>query len=134
MADRDTPRIIEVSEEDISGLKKSWRIFRLLAELDSHGMAQRELGYDTLGRVVHRWPGGESLASHGILDLAVFADSSQPGMSATEFERLWRKAIEEEEFFAENDSFGDRFGTSIPWWGCAGALAVLAAAAYFFIR
>lgn len=97
------------------------------------GMAGRELGYDDLGRLVHRWPGGESLQSHGILDLAVFDASTKRDLSPAEFETLWREAIDEEEFFAEDDPYGDRFATSIPWWGCLAARAALAAVAYIFV-
>jgi hypothetical protein len=43
------------------------------------------------------------------------------------------EAAAEEVFFAEHDPFGDRFGTTIPWWGCLGALAVLAAVVYAVI-
>jgi hypothetical protein len=76
---------------------------------------------------------GLSFASHGILDLAVFDASTRPDLSAAQFETLWLKAVEEEEFFAENDPYGDRFGTSIPWWGCLVALAAVAAGAYVLI-
>lgn len=132
MAIREPLRIIELTETDITGLQKAWRISRLVAELDHKGMAERELGYDDLGRLVHRWPGGESFASHGLLDLAVFEASGRSDMSAAEFETLWNEAIDEERFFAENDPFGDRFGASIPWWGCLGILGVAAGAAYYF--
>jgi hypothetical protein len=57
MVGRDTLRAIELTESEITGLQKTWRISRLVAELDGRGMAERELGYDDLGRVVHRWPG-----------------------------------------------------------------------------
>jgi hypothetical protein len=127
MVGHDPLRVIELTESDITGLQKAWRISRLVAELDGRGIAERELGYDELGRVVHRWPGGQSFASHGILDLAVFDASTRPDLGAAEFEMLWRKAVEEEEFFAENDPYGDRFGTSIPCWGCLGALAAVVA-------
>lgn len=133
MAIPETLRIIELTELDITGLQKAWRISRLVAELDQKGMVERELGYDDLGRLVHRWPGGESFASHGLLDLAVFDASTQSDMSAAEFETLWNQAIDEERFFAENDPFGDRFGTGIPGWGCLGFLGVAASAAYFFL-
>lgn len=96
-------------------------------------MAERELGYDDLGRIVHRWPGGESFASHGILDLAVFDASAKPDLSSAEFETLWRKAIEEEEFFGDKDPDGERFATRASWWGCLAALAAVAAVAYVFV-
>jgi hypothetical protein len=133
MEGRDTFRVIELTESDVTGLQKGWRISRLVAELDERGMAERELGYDDLGRVVHRWPGGQSLASHGILDLAVFDASIEPDLSSAAFETLWRKAVEEEEFFAENDPFGDRFEASIPWVLCLSALAAVAAGVYLSI-
>ncbi|GAA3890005.1 hypothetical protein GCM10022276_06290 [Sphingomonas limnosediminicola] len=126
-------RIIELAEADITGLQKTWRVSRLVAELDEKGMASRELGYDHLERLVHRWPGGESFASHGLLDLATFEPRTKPDMRVEDFEALWQEAVEEEEFFAVNDPYGDRFATSMPWWGCAGALAALAAGIYLFI-
>ncbi len=54
MEDADRLRIIELGESDITGLKKKWRISRLVAELDQKGFAERELGYDDLGRLIHR--------------------------------------------------------------------------------
>lgn len=126
-------RVIELTESDITGLQKAWRISRLVAELDEKGVAERELGYDDLGRLSHRWPGGESFASHGIVDLAVFDASTKPDLSTAEFETLWREAIEEEEFFADNDPYGERFATRASWWGCLAALAAVAAVAYIFI-
>lgn len=134
MNDRAPLQIIELAEADISGLRQAWKLTRLVAELKSDGSAERELGYDDLGRVVHRWPGGESLASSGILDGCEYASPVSPSLSAADFQSLWEKAAEEEEFFAEHDPFGDRFGSTIPWWGCLGALAALAALVFAVIR
>lgn len=48
------------------------------------------------------------------------------------------RAIEEEggdeEFWAEHDPYGDRFGTPIPKWGCAAALGVLMLGCYALYR
>lgn len=123
-------RIIELSAAEIPGLNKRWRISRLVAELDELGVPQRELGYDDLGRLSHRWPEGESLASRGILDVATFV-SGPSSISPTDFGALWQQAIKEEGFFAENDPFGDRFASKMPWWGCLAPLVILAIAAYF---
>jgi hypothetical protein len=125
--------IIELAEGDISGLRRVWKITRLVAELKSDGSAKRELGYDDLGRVVHRWPNSENLAFRGILDGCWFELPVSPDMSPADFQSLWEEAAAEEVFFAEHDPFGDRFGTTIPWWGCLGALAVLAAVVYAVI-
>ena len=126
-------RIIELSEAEITGLKKTWRISRLVAELDSRGVANRELGYDDLGRVSHRWPDGESLASRGVLDLATFV-TGKSSISQAEFNTLWQRAIEEEEFFPENDPFGDRFALEMPRWGCFALMAIFALAIYVLLR
>jgi hypothetical protein len=41
----------------------------------------------------------------------------------------------DEEFWAENDPFGDRFSKRVPWWGCLVAAAALGLAGYWlFIR
>ncbi len=127
-------QIIELAEADISGLRRAWKITRLVAELKSDGSAERELGYDDLGRVVHRWPGGESLASRGILDGCKFESPASQVLAAVDFQSLWEEAAEEEEFFVEHDPFGDRFGATIPWWGCLGAIAGLVAVIYAVIR
>ncbi len=132
--DRAPPQIIELAEADISGLRQAWKITRLIAELKADGSSERELGYDDFGRVVHRWPGGQSLAPRGILDGCEFKRPLSPDLSEADFQSLWEKAVEEEEFFAEHDPFGDRFGTAMPWWGCLGALAMLAAVTYVLMR
>lgn len=131
MNEHDQPlRIIELGGSDIAELRKAWRIQRLVVELTDNGAVARELGYDELGRIVHRWPGGETIASRGIFDLTMFDASVQAETDPEQYERLWQSAIEEEAFFAINDPHGDRFGTEIPWWGCVGALIVVAAGAY----
>jgi hypothetical protein len=40
----------------------------------------------------------------------------------------------ESEFWQEHDPFGDRFGTSVPMWGCLAFLLVLGTALYFTLR
>ena len=95
--------VIELKNADVSGLKRRWKIERLVAELDGRGATLRELGYDDLGRLIHRWPGGDSLADRGLLDLAVFDQSTPSEISADAFADLWVKAVEEEEFFADHD-------------------------------
>lgn len=116
---------VDLSEGDIDGLRKAWKIARLLADLNENGTAEREIGYNENGQLTHRWPGGESLAGRGVLDLAVFDKSTAGDISKNEFERLWREAVEDERFFAKVDPYGDRFATSISGWGCLIALALL---------
>lgn len=55
-------------------------------------------------------------------------------MESDQFDTLWREAIEEEQFFAEHDPFGERFGTSVPWWGCLIATVVVGLVVYGFYR
>ena len=116
---------IELREGDVDGLRRAWKIARLLAELNENGTAEREIGYDENGQLIHRWPSGESLAGSSVLDLAVFDDSTVGNVAETEFERLWNEGAEDERFFAESDPYGDRFGTSISGWGCFVALAMM---------
>jgi hypothetical protein len=40
----------------------------------------------------------------------------------------------ESDFWQEHDPDGDRFGTSIPWWGCVGVLLALGAIVYAVMR
>lgn len=116
---------IELREGDVGGLRRAWKIARLLADLNENGTAEREIGYDKNGQLIHRWPSGESLAGSSVLDLAVFDDSTVGNITETEFERLWNEGVEDERFFAETDPYGDRFGTSISGWGWVVALAML---------
>lgn len=116
---------IEIREGDVDGLRKSWKIVRLLVDADENGIPEREIGYDKKGQLIHRWPGSQSLTERGILDLAVFDRSRGGEIGESEFERLWDEAIEDEKFFAEADPYGDRFGTSLPKWGCLAVLALL---------
>lgn len=127
-------RIIELEASEIPGLQKGSPIARLVAELDENGVAGRELGYDELGRLVHRWPGGESLAPHSLLSSAVVDASTPTSMESEQFDTLWREAIEEEEFFAEHDPFGERFGTTVPWWGCLITTLVVGLVVYGLYR
>lgn len=56
-----------------------------------------------------------------------------PGFQPTspEFVALAREAdafaSSEEAFLNEVDPYGDRFGTSIPWWGCLGVILLIGA-------
>lgn len=125
---------VELRESDIDGLHKAWKIERLVADINEDGVAEREIGYDAEGQVTHRWPGGESFAERGILDLAVFDGSTVGDISGSEFERLWSQAIEDEKFFVEVDPYGDRFGTRIPTWGCIVFLIVVAPVFYLIFR
>jgi hypothetical protein len=108
-------------------------IAKLIAEFGENGTLERELGYDEADRLVHRWPEGESLASHGIMDFAKVAESAADDIPSDQFEVPWKAAIEEEAFFAEHDPFGDRFGTSIPKWECFLALVLISTTAYIII-
>ncbi len=40
----------------------------------------------------------------------------------------------ESEFWQEHDLYGDRFGTSIPWWGCAAFVLTIGVVIYAVIR
>lgn len=125
---------IELSDRDVAGLNKAWNIDRLIAEIGGDGAAAREIGYDDKGQLTHRWPGGESFAERGILDLAVFDRSTTSDISEDEFERFWTEAINDERFFAEVDPYGDRFGTRMPLWGCLLFFSVVAVALYLIFR
>ena len=122
-------RIVGLGAEDLGGLHKSWRIARLVAEVGEEGLPGRELGYDELGRIAHRWPGGESMAERSVRNLLALP-STAADITAEQFEALWSEAIKEEAFWLENDPYGDRYGTAIPWWGCLLAIGALALAAY----
>ena len=125
---------IELRDNDVAGLQKAWRIDRLIADIGEGGAAEREIGYDDKGQLTHRWPGGESFAERGVLDLAVFDLPTTSDIGEAEFERLWNQAIDDEKFFAEFDPYGDRFGTVIPKWGCLLFLLVVAAGIYLIFR
>jgi hypothetical protein len=123
--------VIDLSEADIAGLHRAWGLARIVVELADEGEVMRELGYDELGRLIHRWPGGQSRAADAVFDVATFDRPTRSDMPGQQFDQLWKDAIEEEGFFDEHDPYGDRFASSVPWWGCVGALMVVGAVTYF---
>jgi hypothetical protein len=126
----ESQRVIELSEADIAGLRRASGLTRIVVQLTEEGEAERELGYDDLGRLIHRWPGGQSRAERGVFDLAPFDRSTRGEVTQEQFEQMWKDAIEEEAFFAGHDPYGDRFASAVPWWGCVGALMLIAIIAY----
>jgi hypothetical protein len=82
-------RIFLWTEADISGLRKTWGIERLLTEVAEEGRVIREIGFDAEGNVVHRYPGVPTKAEYRVLDLTKIAPLDGADMDAEEFERLW---------------------------------------------
>jgi hypothetical protein len=82
-------RILEWTEADLEGLGDSWGLTRVLTEVDDNGRVTRELGFDSQGNLVHRYPGEPTRAEYGVFDLAKIGPSNRADMDAEEFERLW---------------------------------------------
>jgi hypothetical protein len=83
------PRILEWTEADIEGLSDSWGLTRVVTELDEDNFVTRELGFDAVGSLVHRYPGAPCRAKHGVFDMTKVGPSNRSDMEAEEFERLW---------------------------------------------
>ena len=49
----------------------------------------RELGFDEMGAVVHRHPGGPTRAEHGVFDLGSVTLPDTTDMQLGVFDRLW---------------------------------------------
>lgn len=82
-------RILIWTEHEITGLRETWGLSRILTEVDSEGKVTREIGLNEVGDVIHRHPGEPSRAAHGVFDLAKIALSDGLNLDAAEFERLW---------------------------------------------
>jgi hypothetical protein len=82
-------RILSWTETDLTGLRETWGLSRILTEIDDQGAVTRELGFDADGDVIHRHPGEPTRAKYGVFDLANIAPSDTTEMDPTEFDRLW---------------------------------------------
>ena len=82
-------RIIDWRAERVSAVTELG-LTRLVAEVDETGVVERELGFDRLGRLVHRYPGGIGIAGdYGVFEMASFEPSAANDLSSDEFARLW---------------------------------------------
>jgi hypothetical protein len=82
-------RILEWTEADLSGLKETWGLSRILTKVGEDGFVTHELGFDGNGNIVHRHPGEPTRAKHGVFDLARIGASSASDMKAEDFDKLW---------------------------------------------
>jgi hypothetical protein len=68
---------------------------RLVIEVDDEGIAEREIGFDERGQVIHKWPGGVGIdGKYGLCDMAKFELGGPSDLSVEEFERLWAAAAD----------------------------------------
>jgi hypothetical protein len=121
-------RILIWTDTEITGLADEG-LSRILTEVDEEGFVTRELGFDIEGNLVHRYPGKPTRAEYGLFDLAKIDARDRTEASPEEFDRLF-----DEEFWAENDPYSDRFATRVPWWGCLGIALLLGCGVFLLLR
>lgn len=80
---------LKLDESFLSGLSEDG-IESLWVEIDDAGFVRRELGFDSSGNLVHRFPGGGRYGLYGIFDVARFETNGlKDDMDAVEFEKAW---------------------------------------------
>ncbi len=66
---------------------------RLVVEIGDEGIAEREIGFDEGGLVIHKWPGGVGIeGKYGLCEMARFEPRGTSDLSVEEFDRLWAAA------------------------------------------
>jgi hypothetical protein len=78
---------------DIIDLRESFSIDLVFVEITNHGKVLREIGVDSSGKIIHKYPSHTHQYGHrGIFDLNIFDfESFENEMDEEEFEILWNK-------------------------------------------
>jgi hypothetical protein len=85
-------KIMSFNNEQIGGLS-GLGMAVLHVEVGDDGSVHRELGLNTVGAIVHRYPGTPTVARHGLFDLQSFEAEarSDDDMPAAQFAALWER-------------------------------------------
>ena len=99
---QDTSVFIQLKGDYDDALGKTPDIAHLLIELieiNEAVMSKRELGYDSKGRLVHRWPCDDMSLEAPLFDPSLFDRSKVYDLSERDFDGLWDERISSEFFF-----------------------------------
>jgi hypothetical protein len=87
-----TEKHVVFTDKDIDGLT-GLGISRVVVELSQTGVALREIGFDSSGKAVYRFPGEGRFGERGLFDNAVVSMSQLPSdMSPDEFDKSFEMA------------------------------------------
>ncbi|NBB30076.1 hypothetical protein [Cellulophaga sp. BC115SP] len=78
---------------DVVDLRVPFSIDLMYIEIDNHGKVLREIGFDSLGNIIHKYPSNtHHYGNHGIFDLNIFdIESFENGIDKEDFEIFWDK-------------------------------------------